>query len=59
MSLTDILDLAGLLLIVACASLAVALFTILGVAGALGTAGVGLLGISWLIDTMRKRGGRR
>lgn len=53
MSVTDLLDLIGLLLIIAAVALAAGLvFLPLGV----GVGGVGLLGLSWLID---RKGSRR
>lgn len=52
-SLTDLLDLLGLLVLVAAAAVLA-----WGVSPALGlaAAGVGLLGVSWLVDARRRRG---
>ena len=47
MRLTSLLDLFGMLLIVACGSVAASAFALWA---ALGVAGVGVLGASWLID---------
>ncbi|GAA4627288.1 hypothetical protein [Cellulomonas oligotrophica] len=58
--LTDLLDLAGLLLVVAALAVAAAA---VGLWLALAVAGLGLLGVSWLVEPSRspraRRGGRR
>ena len=51
MRLTSLLDLIGMLLIVACGSVAVATFALWA---GLGAAGLGVLGTSWLIDRRAK-----
>lgn len=50
-TLTDLLDLLGLLLLVA--ALAVGAAVLLGAPAALTAGGLGLLGVSWLIDRLR------
>lgn len=50
MSLTSVLDLLGLLLLVACG--AVAAGALVGLWAALGVAGLGVLGTSWLLDAV-------
>jgi len=47
LDLTDLLDLAGSLLIVAALAVFVAPYSL---AGALGVAGAGLIAVSWVID---------
>ena len=51
MRLTSVLDLAGLLLLVSCAAVAVSTFALWA---ALGVAGAGVLASSWLIDRIAK-----
>ncbi len=52
-AITTVLDLVGLLLIVAAAALVVSFWSI---PGAVGSAGAGVLAVSWLID--RRGAGR-
>jgi hypothetical protein len=50
--ISDVLDLVGLLTLLAAGALAVAPFS---VTGAVAVTGAGLLGISWLVDRTPKR----
>lgn len=49
-TVTTLLELVGMLLIVAAVAVAIGTLTVLGVPGALGTAGIGLIAVSLIAN---------
>lgn len=51
-TVTNLLELVGMLLLVAAAAAAVGIFTVLGIAGALAVAGIGLIAVSFIVTAL-------